>query len=138
MKIILLFISLLFCAVGSSRDFVMKKKRANRYYSHFDFHRAIPIYEKILKKDPQNAEIYERLANIYDRINDSQNSERCYAFLTEEKENKEIRPLLLLNYARVLSRNGKYQMAASWYKRYQDLSLIHISEPTRLGMISYA
>src|SRR5665647_340395 len=120
MKIILLFISLLFCAVGSSRDFVMKKKRANRYYSHFDFHRAIPIYEKILKKDPQNAEIYERLANIYDRINDSQNSERCYAFLTEEKENKEIRPLLLLNYARVLSRNGKYQMAASWYKRYQD------------------
>ena len=81
MKIILLFISLLFYTVGSSRDFTMKKKQANRYYSHFDFHRAIPIYEKILKKDPLNAEIYEKLANIYDRINDSQNAERCYTFL---------------------------------------------------------
>jgi len=120
MKIILLFISLLFCTVGSSRDFVMKKKQANRYYSHFDFHRAIPIYEKILKKDSLNAEIYERLANIYDRINDSQNAERCYAFLTVEKEKKEIRPFLLLNYARVLSRNGKYQLAASLYRRYKD------------------
>ncbi len=120
MKIILLFISLLFFAVGSSRDFVMKKKRANRYYSHFDFHRAIPIYEKILKKDPQNAEIYGKLANIYDRINDSQNAERCYAFLTGEEEKMEIRPFLLLNYARVLSRNGKYLLAASWYRRYKD------------------
>jgi len=120
MKIILLFISLLFCTVGSSRDFVVKKKRANRYYNHFDFHRAIPIYEKILKKDPQNVEIYEKLANIYDRINDSQNAERCYAFLTREKEKVEIRPILLLNYARVLSRNGKYPLAASLYKRYQD------------------
>ncbi|NEW84218.1 MAG: OmpA family protein [Mariniphaga sp.] len=120
MKVILLLICLLFCAVGSSRDFVMKKKRANRYYSHFDFHRAIPIYEKILKKDPQSAEIYEKLANIYDRINDSQNAERCYAFLTGEKDNTEIRPFLLLNYARALSRNGKYPLAASWYKRYQE------------------
>ena len=120
MKIILLFISLLFCTVVFSRDFVTKKKLANRYYSHFDFHRAIPIYEKILKKDPQNAEVYEKLANIYDRINDSKNAERCYAFLTDEKENKEIRPFLLLNYARVLSRNGKYPLAAAWYKRYQE------------------
>ena len=120
MKIILLFISLLFCTVGSSRNFVMKMKRADRYYSHFDFHRAIPIYEKILKKDPLKAEIYEKLAKIYDRINDSKNAERCYAFLTGEKDRNEIRPFLLLNYALVLSRNGKYMQAASMYKRYQD------------------
>ncbi len=120
MKIILLFISLLFCTVGSSRDFVTKKKRADRYYSYFDFHRAIPIYEKILKKDPQNAGVYEKLADIYDRINDSQNAERCYAFLTRENEKKETQPFLLLNYARALSRNGKYPLAAFWYKRYQD------------------
>ena len=120
MKIILLFISLLFCTVGSSRNFVTKKKLANRYYSQFDFHRAIPIYEKILKKDPLNAEIYEKLANIYDRINDSQNAERCYTFLTTENEKKEIPSFLLLNYARVLSRNGKYPLAAFWYKKYKD------------------
>ena len=106
--------------MGSSRNFAMKKKRAERYYSHFDFHRAIPIYEKILKKDPQNAEIYQKLAKIYDRINDSKNAERCYAFLTAEKDRNEIRPFLLLNYALVLSRNGKYMQAASLYKRYQD------------------
>jgi hypothetical protein len=120
MKILLVFISLLIYSMGSSHNFTMKKKMANRYESHFDFHKAIRIYEKLLKRDPQNAEIYGRLANIYDRINDSQNAERCYAFLTEKAGKTDIRPVLLLNYARALSRNGKYPEAMKWYRRYQE------------------
>src|SRR5450756_2339646 len=33
---------------------------------------------------------------------------------------------------------GSIDMSAAWFQSRYDLSLIHISEPTRLGMISYA
>ena len=120
MKIILLFFSLLICSVGFSQKNAVKTKLADKYDDQFDFHKAIPLYEKILKRDPQNVEVYRKLANIYDRINDSKNAERCYAFLTRKAETMNVRPIYLLHYAQALSRNGKYAEAAAWYRRYEE------------------
>src|SRR5450756_2050641 len=46
--------------------------------------------------------------------------------------------LLSLLYCRSIRLDTQVHMGGIWYKRLLGLSLIHISEPTRLGMISYA
>jgi outer membrane protein OmpA-like peptidoglycan-associated protein/tetratricopeptide (TPR) repeat protein len=115
MKLPLLLLSLLICTAGLSQDNSFKKRMADSYSSNFDFHKAIPVYEKILKKNPNDYEVYEKLAEIYDHLNDSQNSERCYEFLVKKQG---VKPEYLLKYGRALSRNGKYDKAIDVYKSY--------------------
>lgn len=96
----------------------MKKKLADRYYSRFDYHKAIPMYEQILKSYPRNYQIYEKLADSYRRINDSQDAERCYEVLVDTTV---VKHEYLLCYAQTLSRNGNYDKALTWYQKYQML-----------------
>lgn len=116
MKIHLLLLGLLICTSVFSQDFIGKRKLANAYYNSFDFHKAIPLYEQLLKSSPNDTELYLRLATIYDHLNDSRNGETCYAFLVGQKE---VKPECLLNYARVLSKNGKYPQAREYYLKYK-------------------
>jgi outer membrane protein OmpA-like peptidoglycan-associated protein/tetratricopeptide (TPR) repeat protein len=115
MKIKFLIISLFICSVVAAQDFVMKEKLADRYYSRFDYYRAIAMYEEILKKSPGDYKVYEKLADSYRKINDSENAERCYAVLTDSLG---VKNEYLLYYAQALARNGKYENAAAWYQKY--------------------
>jgi outer membrane protein OmpA-like peptidoglycan-associated protein/tetratricopeptide (TPR) repeat protein len=115
MKLKFLLIGLFICTFASAQNFIMKKKLADRYYSRFDYYRAIPMYEQLLKSFPQNYEIYDKLADSYRRINDSQNAERYYAILVDSSANKHE---YLLYYAQALARNGKYDKAITWYQKY--------------------
>jgi outer membrane protein OmpA-like peptidoglycan-associated protein/tetratricopeptide (TPR) repeat protein len=117
MKLIFLYISLFICSAVSAQDFIMKKKLADRYYSRFDYHKAIPMYEQILKSYPRDYAIYEKLADSYRRINDSETAERCYEFLTDTAV---VKPDYLLFYAQALSRNGKYDKALTLYRKYAE------------------
>lgn len=111
--------SLLICSVGFGQDFIGKKKIADRYFNRFDFYKAVPMYEQLLKSTPNDAGLYLKLATIYDHLNDSQGAERCYAFLVNRKE---VKPEYLLDYARSLSRNGKYDKALIYYRKYKEVS----------------
>ncbi len=117
MRFKLLIICLLICRAGYSQDFIRKKKLADGYNTSFDFYKAIPIYDQLLKSHPDDSELYEKLASIYDHLNDSQNAEKCYTFLVSKKE---IKPEYMLNYAKALSKNGKYDQAVLWYGKYME------------------
>ncbi|MEI6048365.1 MAG: OmpA family protein [Bacteroidota bacterium] len=117
MKIKFLIICLFICSVASAQDFIMKEKLANRYYSRFDYYRAIPMYEQLLRSYPENYGVYEKLADSYRRINDSGNAERCYAFLVDTST---VKHEYLLFYAQALAHNGNYDKAACWYQKYSE------------------
>ncbi|MEI7420848.1 MAG: OmpA family protein [Prolixibacteraceae bacterium] len=115
MKIKLLIISLLICTAGFSQKIDFKRKMAESYYKNFDFHKAIPLYEELLKISPADITLYWRLATIYDHLNDSQSGEKYYAYLANSKD---ARAEYLLNYARILAKNGKYDQSVIWYQKY--------------------
>jgi outer membrane protein OmpA-like peptidoglycan-associated protein len=117
MRIKILIIGMLICTAGISQDFTIKRKLADSYYNQYDFYRAIPLYDQMLKSNPEDSLVYEKLAQAYDHLNDSENAERCYAFLAGRKAPK---PEYLLGYARTLSRNGKYGQAIVWYGKYSQ------------------
>lgn len=115
MKLKFIFIGLCISAVLSAQDFIMKKDLADHYYSIFDYYRAIPMYEQLLKSYPKNFQVCEKLADSYRRVNDSQNAERCYALLMDSSY---VNPDFKLCYAQALARNGKYNDAKEWYEKY--------------------
>jgi hypothetical protein len=49
MKLKLFITGLFICSVISAQDFIMKKTLADRYYSRFDYYKAIPMYRQLLK-----------------------------------------------------------------------------------------
>ena len=115
MKLKLLIISLLICTAGFSQKIDFKRKMAESYFKNFDFHKAIPLYEQLLKFNPADITLYWRLATIYDHLNDSKSGEKYYAYLAGSKDAK---PEYLLNYARILAKNGKYDQSVFWYQKY--------------------
>ena len=96
MKLKLLFTGLLICSAVAGQNFIMKKQLADKYYLRFDYYQAIPMYEQLLKSYPGNYQIYEKLADSYFRINDSENAERCYARLVDTTA---VKSEYLLRYA---------------------------------------
>lgn len=118
MKLKLFFISLILCSVVSAQDFIMKKKLADRYYDRYDYYKAIPMYEQILRSYPRNYQVYEKLADSYFRINDSENAERCYARLVDTTS---VNTEYVLHYAQTLARNGKYRLSKQWYVKYAEV-----------------
>lgn len=117
MKLKLLFTGLFVCSVVAAQDFIMKKQLADKYYERFDYYKAIPMYEQLLKSHPGNYQLHEKLAESYFRINDSENAERCYARLVDTAT---VKPDYLLHYAQELARNGKYSLAKQWYAKYAE------------------
>jgi outer membrane protein OmpA-like peptidoglycan-associated protein len=96
----------------------MKKKLADRYYNRFDFYKAIPMYQQLLKSYPRNYELTERLADSYRRINDAENAEPYYERLVDTTV---VKHELLLYYAQTLAHNGKYEKASAWYQKYAEV-----------------
>lgn len=115
MKFKLVFLGLLICSSGYAQNFFMEKKLADNYFSNFDFHKAIPFYESLARRHPQDSILFEKLATIYDHLNDSKNAERCYEVLVGLNHPK---PEFLLNYAKALARNGKYDQSILFYKKF--------------------
>lgn len=117
MKIKLLLIGFFICSIAPAQSISMKEKLADKYYNGYSYYKAIPMYEELLKSSPKNYRIYEKLADSYRKINDSENAERCFAFLVDTPT---PRHEYLLYYAQVLARNGRYDKASVWYRKYGE------------------
>jgi len=117
MKFRFLCIGIIICSALHAQNFVMKEKLADDYYRQYSYYKAIPMYEQLLPGLADKYRIYEKLADCYSKINDSKNAERCYEFLVNASSAK---PQYLLSYAESLARNGKYDKAAIWYRKYSE------------------
>jgi outer membrane protein OmpA-like peptidoglycan-associated protein len=95
----------------------MKEKLADDYYKQYSYHKAIPMYEQLLPGSANKYAIYEKLADSYSKTGDSKNAERCFDFLANSPS---VKPEYLLHYAESLARNGKYDKAAIWYRKYSE------------------
>lgn len=90
-------------------------KEADNLYESYHYASAVPLYEAWLKSHPNETEVKKKLAESYRKINDSKNGERVYQQLvaggTDDKD-------VILYYAEMLAKNGKYDEAVQYYKQY--------------------
>ncbi len=111
-------ISILLCTtllVGISAFAQMKG--ANKKYNNLAYSNAIPMYERVLRKDPSNVEANAKLADCYRLTNDMVNAEAAYAKVVNGPGAK---PVHYLFYAQALMENEKYAEAATWLDKYKE------------------
>ncbi len=90
-------------------------KEALAAYEQYHFQEAIQLFEGLLKSQPNNAEVEEKLAHSYRKINNSRKAEMWYAKLVQDPYTN---PNNKLYYAQALAMNGKYESSREWYQRY--------------------
>lgn len=91
---------------------------AENYYMEYSYSKAIPKFEKALKKD-FNAEAARHLAESYRKVGNSVHSEIWYKRLVKSPE---VIPDDRLFLAEVLMENGKYGEAKVWFQDYLQYS----------------
>lgn len=108
-------ITLLICAIvtfTSCSQYYLK--RGNNSYATMRYDNAITNYNKYLsKKSSDDAKI--RLADSYRLNNDYKNAERWYSQVVDIKE---IDPVNMFYYAKILMNNAKYSEAKKWFNNY--------------------
>lgn len=91
-------------------------KRGNAYYSQREFAKAIPYYEKALKRK-KRPEAQLKLAKCYRENYDLIKAEGLYAKIVKEDT---VNVGAKYNYAEVLRLNNKCVEATKWYHSYQS------------------
>ena len=90
--------------------------KASKYYDKYDYHYAIEIYERLMKKGG-SLEVVEKLANCYRFIGNSIEAEKNYAkALTYPNFNVKN----YLYYADALKQNSKFDKAKHYYLMYGE------------------
>lgn len=106
------------------------ENQANKFYDNLQYASAVPLFEEILKKQPTNSSIKIKLADSYQKINDSKDAERVYESLIKDDPSDYIS---MYNYAEVLAQNGKYPEALTYFKKYK---VINSNDPRTEAYIS--
>src|SRR5690606_715149 len=87
-----------------------------KYYDKYDYHYAIEIYERLMKRGA-SLEVVEKLANCYRFIGNSVGAEKNYAkSLTYPNFNVKN----YLYYADALKQNSKFEKAKHYYLMYGE------------------
>ena len=90
-------------------------KKADHFYDHFAYRNALEIYLHVNEKDKENIYVREKIADCYFRLHDPISSEIWFDELVRDES---LGPELKLEYARVLSMNGRYDLSQHWLKLY--------------------
>lgn len=114
------------CAKEKSKDNTKEKKKesidmvkANYYYSHLAFAKAIPYYEKITDAN-ENAQVSSRLGDCYRLTGQIDRAAECYK---KALDMPRFGMVILLRYGQMLMQLGRYEEAAKWLKEYQKTNL---------------
>lgn len=108
-------ISLLLLLTFADASFA-QLKRANKYYSNYDYVKAITLYKKVIRKNT-NTEALEKLANSYRFIKNYQQAELAYAQLMKQPD---FDPIDHFYYGMVLKSNNKIDEAKEQFKIYAN------------------
>ncbi|MGY0040697.1 tetratricopeptide repeat protein [Pedobacter sp. NJ-S-72] len=112
LSILLIFTSL----TANAQDQKPALKTADEYYDRFNYKQAIPIYEKLAKKNKVKTALLEKLAVSYLEINNYQKSADWYKLvITRSDANAES----YLNYGDMLKSIGDYAKAKEIYALYK-------------------
>lgn len=90
---------------------------AGNAYRQFHYNEAAGLYEKVLRRDSLNLTALNRLADCYDKLNDSRNEERILRKLDQQKA---LNPDQKKQYALALTENGDYAKALAIYTNLPD------------------
>ena len=83
-----------------------------------DTYSAIVYYEKYLKKNPENYDLWFELGHLYRKARDYQKAEKTYKLVLTNK-GIEI-PESQFYYARMLKANGNYQASKDEYTKFSE------------------
>lgn len=118
---LIILIGLTLCSLYSfaqNKQVAESLKRAEKEYVSLRYAYAIPLLEKVLKTEPNQARAIELLADSYRRTKDYAQAGAWYAKLVQQPT---IKPEWALRYAEVLANNQAYVQSENWYKKYLEL-----------------
>ncbi len=104
---------LLFLIIISTTAFA-QLKRANKFYDHYDYARAIELYKKLLNKE-EDAEALEKIANCYRLTRNYAKAEQFYSRLITIPG---INPVNHFYYGEVLKNQNKPDEAKQQFNLY--------------------
>ncbi|NCD71135.1 OmpA family protein [Mucilaginibacter agri] len=94
-------------------------KAARKEYQALRYAPAAKLLESDLKKDPNNVEAQEMIANSYRNIKDYDKALMWYAKLTQAQT---LKPEWALYYAETLANEQQYTASEQWYQKYLELT----------------
>ena len=105
--------------VKETKKFTINTKRADRFFNHFSYIKAIKYYKKALTENPNHTKTKLQIAECYRMIKDLMNAEEWYASAIVYSSDS-IESTYKLHYAEILTTNGKYTEAKNWYAVVND------------------
>jgi outer membrane protein OmpA-like peptidoglycan-associated protein/tetratricopeptide (TPR) repeat protein len=122
-NLVLLFAFFLTCSVYSAQGQSVLLSRADGHFNTFAYFKAVQIYERLYLSDTSDVYLKQQLAYSYEKLGVVGRAIYYYDELirTGKFKNED-----LFNYAELLLKNGQYEDAERFYKRYMEV------EPTDL------
>src|SRR5690349_4859570 len=121
MRIVLSILSLFLAANSFSQSTNIRTllhkndDKADYLYDRFGYRNALEIYLRDFEHHPSDLHIRERIASCYLKLRDPVSAELWYKPLVTEPG---IPSRILIDYAEVLSMNGKYDESMQWFTEY--------------------
>ena len=119
------------CVTGiSAQSLRMKMQAADKEYANLKYTQAITLYQKIVRKNTDNAYAIGKIADCYWRMRDFNNALSWY----EKLNAKSLDSITMAGYIHVLMANGKYKQAQDRCKEYIAL---HAGEKKIGGLLQH-
>jgi outer membrane protein OmpA-like peptidoglycan-associated protein/tetratricopeptide (TPR) repeat protein len=115
-KYLLLLLPVIFAAqlCRAQRNSLAK---AENHLNQFEYAAAANAYEQIIKANPSNIMVMEKLALCYEKLNNTDKSEHWLSKICS-RENVDAK--FLKQYAATLAANNKHALSITWYKKYSE------------------
>lgn len=116
-KFLFIFAAILDFASVFAQEQPGLRDRANRFYTEYQYSKAIPIYLKLADSKRPRLEDLERLANSYAKMNKYEDAENWYSKVVQDPASN---PENFLLYAQALKQNSRYREAKNILQQYAD------------------
>lgn len=92
------------------------ERRANQLFNQFAYAQAVPLYERVIKKEPKNKAVPNKLAESYRKLNRPADAVKWYG---KVMENETATVEDYLYYAEALYYVGNREHAKKWFEKYK-------------------
>lgn len=118
MKKIYLFIFALTVSTASLTAQNRDTKAADKHYDRLEYTEAIEDYERLIARGKADSYVYERLANSYYNINDTEKAATYYKRIMDDSD---VDAEAVYNYAQSLKANGDFAASNDAMKKFAGM-----------------
>ena len=118
MKKVYLFIFALAVSTATLTAQNKDTKAADKHYDRFEYTDAIEDYERLIERGKADDYVYERLANCYYNINDTEKAATYYKRIVD---NSNVNSEAVYNYAQSLKANGDFAASNAAMKKFAGM-----------------